>query len=328
MRIIAFINKDSGPCYHRVIAPLMLMPNVDVFITNDLNEKHFDKGCDMFMYNRVLPEFFAITFERLRRKYGFKVCVDIDDYWVLDSHHVLHSHYNDIDFEATQSKHIKHADIVTVTNSNLAKHAKALNTNVHVLPNAIPKIGQFDITRKASPYTRLFWQGSQTHRKDIEILAPCIRSLTNISSKIKMVIAGYGEDCLEWKQMIYDYTNETKFQYKIIPAKPIHDYYAAYSHADICLVPLIESTFNVCKSNLKVLEAANLGLPCIVSNVQPYKGLPVMYVNKYNDWQKQIRRLVGSRRAQKEEGLKLKDYCDKHYNFDKINLQRKQILGL
>jgi hypothetical protein len=141
-----------------------------------------------------------------------------------------------------------------------------------------------------------------------------------------MIMAGYAEDHEEWYHMVHDYTAGLKHQYKLIPYEPITSYYAAYAHADICLIPLLNSKFNRHKSNLKVLEAANLGLPVIVSEVHPYLDMPLLYCRNTSDWIKHITRLAGSRKRQKEAGQQLAEYCNEHYNFNKINNMRKEIL--
>lgn len=326
MRIIAFANGNSGPSYHRVIMPLMLMQNVDVFVTNNLLVEHFEKGCDLFMYNRVLPDHAIPIIKELKSRYDFKICVDLDDYWELDEHHVLYRHYEETDFAKKQIEQIIDADVVLVTHSRLAEEVAAYNKNVHVCPNAIPKQGQFDIEREPHYLTRLFWQGSDTHKADISLLRTPIDKLACIANKVQMVMAGYAEDHEEWHNMVMDYTAQAKHQYKLIPYAKITEYYQAYAQADICLVPLLNSKFNRHKSNLKILEAANLGLPVIVSQVHPYLDMPVLYCKHSGDWIKHITRLVSSRKRQKEAGQELAEYCAEHYNFNKINNQRKEIL--
>ncbi len=326
MRIIAYVNGNSGPSFHRCIMPLLLMEGVDVFVTNNLLDEHFEKGCDLFMYNRILPDFAVPMIAEKQKQYGFKVCVDIDDYWELDPHHVLYHQYIGEDFAGKQIDHLKRADVVTTTNERLAELIRPINTNVHILPNAIPKQGQFDLERKPHHLTRLFWQGSITHKEDIALIKRPIEMLAPICKKIKMVIAGFHDGEPEWDVMVRDYTGGLKHQYSILPGVHVNEYYKHYEHADICLIPLLNSQFNRCKSNLKVLEAANLGLPCIVSNVHPYKDLPVIYCNNSGDWVRNINRLVSSKKRQKEAGAELKEYCDKHFNFNKINRERKEIL--
>lgn len=326
MRIISYVNANSGPSYHRCTMPLLLMRDIDMFITNNLLVEHFEKGCDIFMYNRILPDHALPIIKELQRRYEFKICVDLDDYWELDEHHILYKEYQVTNFAAKQIEQIKDADVVLVTHSRLAEEVAVYNKNVHVCPNAIPRQGQFDIEREPYYLTRLFWQGSDTHKADINLLRTPIDKLSGIANKIKMVMGGYAEDHEEWYQMVMDYTAQTKHQYKLIPYAPITSYYEAYKEADICLIPLINSRFNRHKSNLKILEAANLGLPVIVSEVHPYLDLPVLYCRGTSDWIKHITRLVSSRKRQKEAGQQLAEFCAEHYNFNKINNMRKEIL--
>lgn len=325
MRIIAFVHSNSGPAYHRVIMPLMLMRDTDVYITNNLKVEDFEKGCDLFLYNRILPDHAIPQLSLLKEKYGFKIGVDVDDYWELDPHHVLYDYYNEIDFAKQQVQTLKDADFVTTTNKRLAEAIREHNPTVYVCPNAIPKAGQFDIEREPHYLTRIFWQGSITHRKDIEILAHPLAGLSRIAPKIKMVMAGYTEGEPEWYGMAHAYTADLKHQYKLIEGAPVTKYYEAYKHADICLVPLVKSRFNGYKSNLKVLEAANLGLPVIASQVDPYLDMPLLYCKSGNDWLKHITRLVQSKKRQKEAGAELQAFCEEHYNFHKINNERKQV---
>lgn len=326
MRIIAYVNGNSGPSYHRIIMPLMLMRDIDVYITNNLTVEDFEKGCDVFMYNRILPDHALPIIKELQARYDFKICVDLDDYWELDEHHVLYQYYQEVGFAGKQIEQIKDADVILVTHSRLAEEVAVHNPNVHVCPNAIPKQGQFDIEREPYHLTRLFWQGSDTHRADIALLKTPIDKLGPIAGKIKMIMAGYAEDHEEWHNMVHDYTAGLKHQHKLILYTPITSYYAAYKEADICLVPLINSKFNRHKSNLKILEAANLGLPVIASAVHPYLDMPVNYCRRVGDWVGHIKRLVQWPQRRKEEGQRLAEYCDVHYNFNKINNMRKQIL--
>lgn len=326
MRIICFVNVNSGPSYHRCIMPLLLMRNIDVFVTNNLLEEHFEKGCDIFFYNRVLPDHAMPKIKQLQAKYGFKICLDLDDYWKLDEHHILYQEYRDTAFAKRQIEQITDADVVLVTHCRLAEEVAVYNKNVHVCPNAIPRQGQFNIEREPYYLTRLFWQGSDTHRADIALLKTPIDRLGPLASKIKMVMAGYAEGHEHWYNMVMDYTAQAKHQYKLIPYAKITEYYKAYAEADICLIPLINSRFNRHKSNLKVLEAANLGLPVIASQVHPYLDMPLLYCRGNSDWVKHISRLVVSRKRQREAGQELAEFCNEHYNFNKINNTRREIL--
>lgn len=333
MKILGQIRKNNGCDYHRVINPLRFMEGADTFLTNDFKEEYFI-GIDVYMYNKTLPLETLQQVNTFREKYGFKICVDIDDYWELDPHHILYQNYIDNDFAKEQIENIVNADFVFTTHERLLEKIFEHNKNVHVLPNAIPKAGQFNIERTKSNFTRLFWQGTATHQEDIALLQRPVNCLAPIAGKIKMILAGHEMNNREeiWGQMCSDYTAGFKHQYKIIPGVNVTDwqekesgYYSAYAEADICLIPLLASPFNKMKSNLKVLEAANLGLPVICSQVDPYLNLPVLYAKNSSDWVNHINRLVKSKKRQAEAGEALKYYADKHFNFRKINNERKEI---
>ncbi len=329
MKILAFAQYNSGVSLHRIINPLMLMKGAQVFITNQFKEEDFP-DVDIVLYNRNLPMQVMNEINRLRETFGFKLCLDMDDHWELDSHHILYDKETEAESIKSQIWHLENADIVTCTHDRLALAIAEYNKNVHILPNAIPKADQFDIERIASPFTRLFWQGSITHAEDIELLAGPIQAIAPIASKVKMIMAGYSESADKaaneaWHRITHAYTAGYKHQYKIIPALHSTQYYTAYMQADVCLIPLVNSPFNKMKSNLKVLEAANLGLPVICSQVHPYMDLPVCYARSSSDWVSNIKRFVASKKRQKEAGAELKAFIDQHYNFEKINRERKQI---
>jgi hypothetical protein len=97
---------------------------------------------------------------------------------------------------------------------------------------------------------------------------------------------------------------------------------AAYCDSDISLIPLVDNRFNMMKSNLKVLETASKKNPAIVSNVHPYKDLPVCYVNNQKDWYNWIRLLTFDQDARIQYGNDLYDYCNIHFNLHEVNKRR------
>jgi hypothetical protein len=79
------------------------------------------------------------------------------------------------------------------------------------------------------------------------------------------------------------------------------------------------------KSNLKILETASKKNPAIVSNVHPYKDMPVFYVNKQTDWFKWIKLLAKDKWLREESGKELYNYCNENFNLHLINKQRESI---
>lgn len=322
MKVLIIFDR-SGPKYHRCLLPTFLMDGVETIVNHTIVEEQLE-GVDILFFNRMVGNTTIQRMTELREKYGFKIVIDFDDHWRLDPGHYLFDTYAHYRLSEIMELFIKIADAVTVTHERLLAEVLPLNPNVHILPNAIPKWGQFLTKKQDSEFTRLFWAGGVTHRKDIEILRNPVKRFTG---NIQMVMGGY-VDNPEFKAMASAYTNGGKLNHELLEALPVEDYYHAYSKCDIALIPLQPGRFNSFKSNLKILEAANIGAPVVVSEVDPYLGFPhrlVNYVDRQMYWQVCVNVLAKERQHATERGLGLQEYCDIHYNFEKINKERKQL---
>ena len=294
-------------------------------ITDTLSEEIIDNNYDIFLVNRYLSNIELGNIIQWREKYGFKFIVDNDDYWDLDPSHMLYERYIKNDIPNKIKQYLVYADLCTCTHERLAEEIYQYNENVHILPNALPYgEEQFYDNKVESDKVRLFWSGSGTHEKDIEILKRPMQRLTNLP--IKPVIAGYNEiEKPIWERMISSFTWGLRLKPTIYNYNEVHKYMAAYADSDISLIPLVDSKFNSMKSNLKVLETASKKNPAIVSHVNPYLDLPVHYVKKQSDWFKHIRDLTFDHDMRAESGEALFQYCSKHFNFELINNKRKDI---
>lgn len=311
MKILGLINKDSGPGFHRIMMPLLMMDGVYCKITNAATKEDVDK-CDIVFYNRVCGEL-----RDYAKKQGKKIVVDVDDWWELDYHHISYGIYQDLNFRAQQIDHIEQADLVIATHERLQAKISPYNERSVICGNSIPNHKYFDTERTESAVPRIFWQGSITHEKDLMLLKNPFKRLSNCAT----VIAGYTKHDV-WGKMVNAFTNGLTLPGAVLPGLPPHEYYRNYGAADICVAPLIDSPFNCMKSNLKVLEAAHSGLPIVCSKVNPYLDLPVLYAEKQSDWFKHLNMLVHDKDARYIHGNLLKNYCDKHFNYNQINKLR------
>lgn len=332
------IYDGNGPTYHRLYIPLSAMPEIEVTFTNYIGEggkvtESDLKDYQVVYFNRIFPGNKLSQVIQWRAKYGFKLICDLDDHWDLDPNHILYGYYK----EKNLSTYILHAamvsDAVTVTHERLADAVLPYNRNVWVLPNAIDsQHPQFKINHQPSARTRLFWAGGITHEPDISILRNPIKKINSdwyLTGALMMVMGGYMEGHSAWDRMATMYTNGLRMPGVVLKGRPVHEYYSLYEYCDIAMVPLQDNKFNGHKSNLKILEAANIGKPVIVSKVNPYLDFPehlVNYVTKQTDWYRHVRHLVRDNKFAEQQGAALKDFCNVHYNFDKINQIRCELI--
>lgn len=327
MKILGIAHPNSGCGYHRIVLPLTFMKDASGVVTNLPTDETMSEEYDIVFYNRV--SMFDDNWDYVRDKLKCKVILDMDDHWILPSNHINYYDYKHM--EGRIENNIRTADLVTVTNEILANAVRKLNENVLILPNAIPYgYHQFTDEKSEDERTRIFWAGGITHEGDLEILKNPIRRLIAHKNQIRMVLGGYTEtDEVSkwiWDKMKGYFTSAEKLEYRLHKGTTPDKYMSMYNDADIMLIPLLESEWSACKSNLKVLEAASKGLPVICSNVRPYNldtDAPILWVNSQPDWYKHIKFLLNNKNAREDYGQKTKEWAARKYNFFEINDNRR-----
>jgi glycosyltransferase involved in cell wall biosynthesis len=331
MRIITVGQRNSGVSFHRLFNPVIYLPKEYAMMTDVLTEEELEKGYNILFINRYIAGMEVDEVVRLREKYGFKLVVDVDDYWNLDAWHILYGKY------PTQKviDHIKVADLVTCSNNDLAVQINELNKNWIVIPNALPYgEDQFTDVKTESEKVRFVYAGSVTHEKDIAILKNPMKRVAGdsmVKNNSTFILCGYSEDkevVNAWGRMINDYMCGFKVNGYIRGALPVDQYMNFYNEADACLVPLVDSKFNSMKSNLKVLEAATKNAPVICSNVKPYSECKhIIRVNNQSDWFNNIKKVVKDAIYRQEMGLANGEWCRENFNLVKVNQLRTQIFN-
>jgi len=86
---------------------------------------------------------------------------------------------------------------------------------------------------------------------------------------------------------------------------PIDRYASLLEGFDIGTAPLLDTRFNRCKSDLKVLEYSMAGVPFVASKVAPYEaavaaGAGGLLARNESDWRRQLARLLDSRDLREE----------------------------
>lgn len=329
MTILTLTQKYSGCGYHRLMLPLSHMEKEYGRITDSMiDEQWHEKKYDIVFINRTWDNEDLL---KRRKEQGFKLVVDVDDYWHLNHDHLMYESYNQSNYSARLIKHMREADLVTCTHSRLADAIYPHNKNIEVLPNAIPYgEAQFDGERVKTDGVKLFWAGGITHENDLKLLQGVTYELDKHVQNIHMVMGGYADsnstEQYYWGRMASYFTNDRKLPYTLIRGMEVFEYYKMFRHADIMLIPLVKNNFNAYKSNIKILEAAGKAIPVVVSDVNPYKGFPsevVNYATTRRDWIEHIKRLSESEELRNEQGVKLHEYCRKYFNFQDINERRR-----
>lgn len=329
MKILVVTTKDSGVGYHRLMLPIYFMEKTYAFFTDTLTDEALEEGFDILLINRLIGGVGLETILEKKKKYGFKLIVDIDDYWYLDASHILYLVYP----TKVILEHIKAADLVTCTNEKLWEEIRPYNSNVAILPNALPfGEDQFTDARTPSEKIKFVYTGSITHEEDLKLIQfPFKRIATDktLKDKIHFQLCGYNDEgagsAAIWHRMISNFTCGLKLG-DVKRSLPITEYMNFYNDADASIVPLRATKFNSMKSNLKILEAACKKIPVICSNVAPYDTAPfVEKIDKQSDWYAKIKKITEDAIYRKERGEANFEWCNENFNLFKVNEKRKQL---
>jgi glycosyltransferase involved in cell wall biosynthesis len=160
------------------------------------------------------------------------------------------------------------------------------------------------------------------------------------TANYKFVSEEHKNHLLKYSQLEYPDTNTT---YVRKWTQEINKYAFNYNHFDVSLAPLVESFFNSCKSELKVIEAGFHKKAIIASDVKPYSEILISAIDegKYNsngnallvlprknhkDWSKHMKRLIESPSMVEDLGNRLYETVKDKYSLKNVSKNRVEFL--
>lgn len=335
MNILAFTKQNSGVGYHRIMLPLHYMKKEGLItghvrLSDTLNDESFEgHDFDLVIVNRMIEGVPIAELLKYKKKYGFKLIVDLDDYWYLDPWHILYDVYPTKEI----IEYIKAADFVTVTNEYLCMDVKRLGQkNVDIIQNALPyDEDQFtDAQTETTGKVRFNYVAGSTHEHDVISIKNGLKRLqtdTYFRNNAELIISGFQEHPV-WHRMATYYSGGYKGNFRIQKMLPINEYMNLYNDCDVALAPLKPSYFNNRKSNLKVLEAAAKRVPIITSISGPYENCKfAIKLGTSNDWYLIMKKLIKDSIYRNSYGEANARWCREHFNIKNINKIREQIYG-
>jgi glycosyltransferase involved in cell wall biosynthesis len=196
------------------------------------------------------------------------------------------------------------ADLVTVSTEPLAEAVRGQvpGADVRVLPNRI-HADLLGIERPRRDRLTIGWAGGSTHVRDVALIQEPLRGVL-IGDHADMHFIGEDLSSLagkgrftEWQPNVWDYYRKIDF--------------------DIGVIPLTSSPFNDCRSAIKALEYAALGIPVVASAMPAYSGFVQHGVTGYlasseEDWRKYLWELVSDADARAEMGAAARALAARH----------------
>ncbi|HEX3995095.1 MAG TPA: glycosyltransferase, partial [Acetobacteraceae bacterium] len=193
---------------------------------------------------------------------------------------------------------VRRADIVRTSTAALAARIAPLARRVQVAPNALDeRIWLPELRERANRYdgVRILCMGTMTHDADFALLLPALTEIhSRFGDQIQFDLIGFVTD-----------TTVPTWIRRLAPTPHAGRSYAGFVHWlrssgpwDIGLAPLAETPFNACKSAIKVLDYAALGLASVASDVAAYRGSladgpgGILLPNTTDAWYEALSRLI------------------------------------
>ncbi len=226
----------------------------------------------LWPYERQLDGFARLLFRC--RRLGVPVVYELDDNLLDLNRDEPWETYPGGTLRAVVAFLARQADGMIVSTAAIAERVAHLRGDVLVVPNALDE-RLFDSapeppTARSSPLT-IGYMGTLTHEADLRmVLAPVRALLKRHAGKARLELVGGAEgrrtaslfDGLPFRMR--DPENDDQYP-RFVPWMRQH------LRWDLAIAPLEDNAFTRCKSDLKYLDYAALGIPAVFSDVRPYR---------------------------------------------------------
>ena len=223
----------------------------------------------------------ARTFEDHQREYwvslkralpGLRMVMDFDDLlWnpcPLSSYKPTPQMIKNLDVVANIS------DVLTASTKPMADALwHRYKKKARVIPNMVSEgIFRRPVRRSPRERMRIVWGGCATHQRDMMLIEEAVKQT---ASKYEWHFFGWVPDSLRDKVRFHQGVDMSQYIDKL-----------AAIRAHVGIAPLVSSSFNKCKSNVKLLEYGALGMATVASGVYPYNPSAARLVTTgtTNEW--------------------------------------------
>jgi glycosyltransferase involved in cell wall biosynthesis len=344
-RLLFMPRDNKGAGFYRMLLPASKLKDMGITeteVTYGWNDKLVD-WADVIILQRPSETDFYGLIEETRGK-GKKVIYEIDDllYGVAPENAGAWEFWNpETGHLGRALKIMTMCNAITVTTERLAAEYALVNRNIHVLPNYLDK-DQWEVPKnwtitdwnfyyrkKYDDIIRIGWAGSASHKVDLEMIAKVLVKIANKYPQVHFILMGFtpkdtfgmiplrGTKCshcgAEGQLEIEEGTDLLNYPNKLKSLA-----------FDIGLAPIVENSFNECKSDIKLKEYGALGIPVVASGIKPYSpslkhGVTGYLATNGKEWFDYLELLIQDRGKREEMGKSAYQFyqentIDRHIN--------------
>lgn len=254
------------------------------------------------------------------KRMNVPVIVDYDDYLLgVPTDNQSSPLYNRPDTLSAVKRSLDMADLVFVSTKELKRQFEKFidSAKILIVKNALDE-RQFH-TSSPGMMKSIAWRGGMTHERELRDFSEAIKS-TNIQTRF----FGFDPYFLTQKEE----GESHKRQFAGAYANPL-DFYDALQResSQIGIVPLRDSTFNRCKSNIAALEMIWAGAIPLVPAWEEWKIEGVISYNNANDFKNQLNELCNMpKNWYPEQHKKAWTYVKDQFTLQTVNYARYEAI--
>lgn len=304
--VFACVSKHSVDSHYRIEKPLLAMTSNGLI--EGISSSTFLQPCEL---ERLEPDSIVVQVdpndalprplhEIKMHSNAFKI-LDLGECpsdWLSNPEHTPQV------LARTVQQQLAFADRILVPTALFAEAIGNTQAEIVVAPNYLPSHlwGNLVSIRSAGHRPRIGWAGSAHTAADLRMLTDVIKEL---AEDVEWIIFG------ACPPELHGHVHE--IHEKINPEQDPQR--LARLNLDLALAPLLDTPFNRCRSNLKILEYGACGYPVIRSKFDTTNdNLPVTSANNNTeDWIKAIRMHLNDKEASAQLGHYLQDIVRKDW---------------
>lgn len=282
------------------------------------------------------------------RKYNKKIILDLDDnsFDVPESNLIYDKYKKGSNQRAFLNTVLYLADAITVSTEPLkqrvlqhfrdvAKHMKVEEPEkkVYVIPNYNDK-KDWDV-KEIEPDPRFFtigYSGSTSHYDDLMMVMPSLIKILQKYEHVRIQFMGAVRKDLI-KNYFKDVPASLRYRMDMVGSTETFNEYPEWlsqQQWNVGIAPLVDSPFTRCKSHIKWMEYASIGLPTVASRVYPYfmdiAGKKTIvdgetgFLVRNNQWVEVLSDLIEHPEKCKKIGKQAKEYVQKELQYDNSDI--------
>jgi len=328
-------RADGGisPCGSiRLVQPLDVVAGAaeDILVEHVDGRGVFDRAADLLVCQRHAVATLGEADQLIEhcRRHDMRMVYDLDDdLLTIPDDHPEAGHLRSL--AVVVRRLTLAADQVWVATPALADRLKELRPDAEVVPNALDdRLWQPPPPRPADGRLRIVYMGTATHDGELTFLAPVAAAIRRrYGKRIRFDVVGVTSRGLP-----------PGFERRLPEGHAANASYAGFvewfgrQRWEIGVSPLLEGPFNRCKSAIKLMDYAALGLPIVASRHPEYEAAfgedqgVFLVENDESSWIDAVARLIDEPAVRDRAGRLAWEHCRRRHTLGVFRIFREELL--